>query len=191
MTTCDPSSHEHLEVYARIHEAVFEQAHQAAIPQPKAAFTGLLRGRSVYSVDGAGGMNLAFYSTPHRVSLPASVADAPQLASLVEGTVAAQFYEYGDVERMLRPQTELDADPCEVTPFWDPVRRRSRKKLVGFYRHLLRIGLVFLAPCDTALEQLGVGCFFDVFWTHGESTGDLPLLRGWSYVLRKDCPGSR
>ncbi len=177
-------------MYARIREAVFDQAHQAAIPQPKAAFTGLLRGRSVYSVDGAGGMNLAFYSTPHRVSLPASVADAPQLASLVEGTVAAQFYEYGEVERMLRPQTELDADPCEVTPFWDPVRRRSRKKLVGFYRHLLRIGLVFLAPCDTALEQLGVGCFFDVFWTHGESTGDLPLLRGWSYVLRKDCPGS-
>ena len=115
-----------------------------------------LRGRSVYSVDGTGGINLASYSNPQKVSLPADLSGAPELSQLVQNTSAAQYYESGTVERMLRPQSELDASPCPVkTQFWDATLKHSRKKLIGFYKDLIKINLVLLAPAGTALEQLG------------------------------------
>ncbi len=156
--TCDLLSRafDQPELYSRMRESVSEQTDGAAIPGQQAAFNELLHGRSIYSADGTGGINLASYSTPQKVSLPTSTRDAPRLSSLVQGTAAAHFYEEGTVERMLRPQSELDAEPCLITPFWDVVLRHSRRKRIRFYRHLLRIGLLDVAPRGTAVEELGV-----------------------------------
>eukprot|EP00974_Lingulodinium_polyedra_P028819 2776784-Lingulodinium_polyedra.AAC.1 len=53
------------------------------------------------------------------------------------------------MERMLRPETEfedLQRDGPAITPYWDPVLRRSRSKLLTLLRSLLRLGLVRALP---------------------------------------------
>ncbi|CAK0886357.1 unnamed protein product [Prorocentrum cordatum] len=127
-----------------------------AIPSRRAAFLELLHGRAVYDAE-PGGHNLASFSNVSSVSLPDSLVGAPSVQEVV-GPEASQFLEQ-NYERMLRTSTdflERQESLPSITPYWDPVLSRSRRKFLRLMRALLRIGLVALLPAGSAQEHVGM-----------------------------------
>ena len=129
---------------ARVGASLTEHlASDYAIPGEAAALRELLKGRSGYCPDGSA--NLASFTKPADVSLPATVDNAPLLVDVLRGTDADHFLcGEGLVERMLRPRSEISASLADLTPFWDPCLRRHRKKPNAFYRDLISRGLILV-----------------------------------------------
>ena len=129
-----------------------------AIPGEKAAFKQLLRGRSIYpgGDDAPGGINIARYTRPADVSLPESVHDAPLLEDLLKGTPAAHYLDGVGAGRMLRAEDEISSCMRDLIPHWDPTLKKDRRKRMRFYKHLIKIGMVIIAPAGSALQQLGI-----------------------------------
>ena len=149
---CEPLSPCQAGLHAQVIHAVLERREGHAIPSQRSAFMELTRGRAIYS-DEPGNINIAAFSTIDKVSLPDSVEGAPLLDDVV-APCATHYLE--NPELMLRPEAEIRA--CDPPPqaHWDPGLQRSQKKLLGFYKHLLDIGLITLALGGTAVEQLGI-----------------------------------
>ena len=116
-------------VYARISRALSDQLvedGEVAIPSQEAALEEVLRGRGLY--EPSGDINLAPFSKLADISLPSSVEGAPFLDDVAVGTSAYHYTREGSEERMVKPSEELDANPCDVVPFWDPVLRRKSEE---------------------------------------------------------------
>ena len=111
---------------------------------PEAAFRELLRGSSVYE---AAGSTLASFSLD-RVSLPESVHDCPQVTDLLYGTDAHQYLE--DPERMLKPAE----DHSDITPYWDPLLRKSVRHYKSLIQRLHKIG--YCSYTLTPKERAGI-----------------------------------
>ncbi|CAK0882805.1 unnamed protein product, partial [Prorocentrum cordatum] len=100
---------------------------------------------------------LASFSNVSSVSLPDSLVGAPSVQEVV-GPEASQFLEQ-NYELMLRTSTdflERQESLPSITPYWDPVLSRSRRKFLRLMRALLRVGLVTLLPAGSAQEHVGM-----------------------------------
>ena len=147
-----PLSDLHRRVHASVLAAVSDYMPESAIPSRQAAFSQLLRGRSVYA--GSTNPNLATFTSVSRVSLPPDLADAPCLEDLLPPHL--RHLVSGSVQRLLRSDAEFK-EMCEKSPlpepYWDVAVRGSRRRYVQLMRALIRIGLVRVLPGGSGKER--------------------------------------
>ena len=126
----------------------------SAHPTPAAAFSELLRGRSVYDM-AAAGVNVAPFTTLESLSLPSSLDGAPELADALPEE--ERHYARGGLEHMLSAPSEFNALEDEAPPcYWDVRLRTSRRTYLQLMRHLVQIGLVRCVPKGRAREFCGL-----------------------------------
>ena len=85
--------------HARVVDLAMRHQTADAIPCPRAAFSELLRNRAVYG-DDSGNPNLATFSSVKRISMPDSLAGAPQLIDVLPAHLRC-FVE-GSLQHMWR-----------------------------------------------------------------------------------------
>ena len=156
--TGDKPNFDQQRVHARILDLVADSMPplETAIPSPRAAFSELLHGRSVY--DESAGRNIGRLRNVGQISLPKTAVEGPRLSEIAPAH-ARQYLEDG-YSRMLVPSNELDhrLDSCDVIPHWDPSLVRNRRLYIRFIKLLYSKGmLVFL---DESERREEVGVFF-------------------------------
>ena len=126
----------------------------SAHPTPAAAFSELLRGRSVYDM-AAARVNVAPFTTLESLSLPSSLDGVPELADALPEE--ERHYVRGGLEHMLSAPNEFNARDDEAPPcYWDVRLRTSRLTFLQLMRHLVQIGLVRCVPKGRARECCGL-----------------------------------
>ena len=142
-------------VYARIMGLVSDTAPVAAIPNRRAAFLELLRGRCVYD-QRDGGLNLVSFRSVSRISLPSSTAGSPAVETVVSD--AARQFLGGDLQRMLRSNDEVKAlkEAKKITPYMDRILATSRRRYLQVIRALLKRDMVTMLDPSEVHEHVGL-----------------------------------
>ena len=146
-------------VVERVIQHVKEHPEIPGTPEPKEAFSGLLRGRGVYDAETACA-NLATYKHG-AVSLPDSIAEAPLLETILPDR--ARQYLVGFEELMLKSEDEFMMMKEQSPPrlYTDRYLISNRRRYSHFVRQLRDVGLVRF----TRTPQEHVGVFF--VWKKG------------------------
>ncbi|CAK0798609.1 unnamed protein product [Prorocentrum cordatum] len=157
-STGDRPNYDQMKVHARILECVAERMPpmETAIPSPRAAFSELLHGRSVY--DESAGRNVGRLRNVGQISLPKTAVGGPRLLDIAPAH-ARHFLE-GGFSRMLLDEASLRRrlDECDVIPHWGPSLARNRRLYVRLVKPLYAKGLLVLL--DESERREDVGIFF-------------------------------
>ena len=114
-----------IKVFKRLEGLVLGQQPSSEILEPNQALVDLLKGKGPYDLSGPPDCkNLASYQED-LVSMPPSLAGAPQLLSLLEADDRLYLEEM--TERMLRPPEDVSPQPFE--PYWDPQLRYNLSEI--------------------------------------------------------------